>query len=1654
MFPAGVLSVKGALRPYTAKNSQWRLLEVGQTSKKEAMDDLAFETLAALNQGVCAQEPIRVPGSIQPHGFLIGLDVTTLRMVVKSANIDALFPSTCFGESPAWLPQDVVEACRDQLHKGVSEHSLWAELPGIGPTELHCFVASEILFCEFERPIGLAPPAGASLLVANAIRQMNAITDIAALAAAVTRTIRGFSAFERVVVYQFIPEGSGDGNVIAESLIEDWDQPFLGLKFPASDIPAQARALYCLCDARWTPARDYEPSPLVSDRGLAGQVFDIGLSHYRSISPVHRLYQQNINVDGSMSLSVVRDGKLWGLVIGHHRKAHRISVESQHHVVSIVQAFAGRLDALVSQAINRQMGRETQDYARLLRKLAVAEDFLPALLTSEPNIFGLFSGCTGAAVLWHKSGRPEVRSQGVVPPQDDLVALTDWIRSISDLPVFSTDNLSGMFPAFRTHQENASGVLACFFDKDDQHPVLLLFRPEVVQSVAWAGKPIKETSSDGLACLPRRSFERWIEAKQGYSQPWMPREIDIATTLCDSISKVIVPLIQRSGELERSQAEIRRMAVFDDRIVTESPVGIFLYEAEGQCVLVNEVGAGLIGSSKEELLRQNFRRNKTWRKNGLLEIVLNVLADNQPRTFDIHLTTSFGRNFWSTIRASSLEVNDRQHLLLVVDDITQSKAMEEELRQARDRFASFAEISSDWFWEMDANLRFTKVSERFFEISGIDPNAVIGRTRAELFGQASLSSEMLQHLDILKAQQPFRDFEYPSNISKDGEKYLSISGDPIFSEGGVFLGYRGTGRDISHRKRIERDLESALAASLEVTQSLADQERFVRLVTDNAPGLIAYWDTDLRCRFANHTYLDWFGLSAREMEGISIRELMGEALYLRNEPYMQGALAGVKQVFERSLTKANGQMGYTLAQYIPDIGPDQVVRGFVAHVSDITPIKQTEFQLIDAKEAAEAAARAKAEFLANMSHEIRTPMNGIIGMVHLALGVHRLDKQRDYIEKIGHSAQRLLGIINDILDFSKIEAGKLDIEIEPFDMNRLISDMLGAISLAAADKGLELIVEISPRLPQIVIGDSLRIGQILLNYLNNAIKFTEQGRITVGVEALETSVTDILLRFSVRDTGPGLTAEQSAKLFQPFQQAESSTTRRFGGTGLGLAIAKQLAALMEGEVGVDSWPGQGSRFWFTVPVRLSDDKRLGRRPAVSNKRALGRGHEILRGTAVLLVEDDPTNQLVATGLLEAAGMQVEIAADGARAVEMACAKDYEIVLMDMQMPVMDGIAATRHLRGQERLAELPIVAMTANAMKSHQEDCMAAGMNDFIGKPFDPEQLYAVIRKWVTGAADAELFGGTADAGAGLPKLPSAIKGLNLRAGLRRMAGMEPVYVKVLLSFVEQQKDMPARLRQAIAENDMPRALREAHSLKGAAGLIEAKAVRELAAVLEAALAVPDLDRSQDPEQLKALEGKLTPLLGAIQSALADDAPARLMQLNWEATHACGHPIIDGQHQALFELAGRVIAALQSDHPDEELRRMVDRLVRQIIEHFKDEEEIFLASGGYPGAEDHVYTHRAVAQKAFDLIGRFHVGEVGVDVLLDFFADSVFRHVLEEDLSYYPYLNSHANPVSLRHSDEQNVAGLSERKASQIAPRSPQHKPCLQKRPHGGDTWL
>ena len=711
---------------------------------------------------------------------------------------------------------------------------------------------------------------------------------------------------------------------------------------------------------------------------------------------------------------------------------------------------------------------------------------------------------------------------------------------------------------------------------------------------------------------------------------------------------------------------------------------------------------------------------------------------------------------------------------------------------------------------------------------------------------------------------------------------------------------------------------------------------------------------------------------------------------------------------------------------------DDRAKGTVWMIDDITGERAAIEEMRKARALAEEAVRMKSDFLANMSHEIRTPMNAIIGMSHLVLKTDMSQRQRGYLTKIQSSSQHLLGIINDILDFSKIEAGKMIIERVDFKLERVLDNVAGLIAEKAAAKKLELIIDVAEDVPTHLVGDPLRMGQVLVNYANNAVKFTEHGEIVIRIAVARASERDVFLRISVRDTGIGLSEEQRGRLFKSFEQADTSTTRKFGGTGLGLAISKHLAELMGGEVGVDSAPGVGSTFWFTARFGRGEDKALRMQPnsdlrgrrmllvddndsarevigdmlrsmsfvvaavpsgskavaEIARADAAGEAYDVvfldwqmpimdgiataweihrlqlehppglvmitaygrdellkpaqeagieqvlikpvnasllfdavigvlglvardraalsagetgttdlstIRGAQILLVEDNELNQEVATELLQQAGFVVDLANDGQVALERVQTKAYDAVLMDMQMPVMDGMEATRQIRLLPGLAELPILAMTANAMTGDRERCIDIGMNDHIAKPIDPEVLWSKLLQWVKPLRAPEKVGagGTAP-GVAVPDSHhyqsaqitalAAISGLDPMIGLRLALGREELYFSLLAKFISSQHDFATRMTAALASADSRTAIRLAHTLKGAAAQIGATELPQIAEQLELAIGQREPTESEAPlqNQIDNLARYLSDLVEAIKphlpATLASPAPLQIDQ--------------------------------------------------------------------------------------------------------------------------------------------------------------------------------
>ena len=984
-------------------------------------------------------------------------------------------------------------------------------------------------------------------------------------------------------------------------------------------------------------------------------------------------------------------------------------------------------------------------------------------------------------------------------------------------------------------------------------------------------------------------------------------------------------------------------------------------------------------------------------------------------------------------------------------DVTQRKLAESQLRRSEQAYASLVNTIDGIVWEVDAsNFRFTFVSRQAERVLGFP----IERWLAPNFWAEHIHPDdrdwAIDLHDAAARELGAREFFYRM-FAADGRVVWLHDRVSVIVEDGRPTKLRGIMVDITARKRLEMG-ERMRAVALEMLvrgeplgdilafliHGIEDQLPHLRgavelldparrqLLLGAAPSLPAFYNDALHGREIGPA-AGCSGAAAFSGERVVVDDIRVHPCWAAHRALAERA--GLASCWSQPVFDRQKQVVGTLTVYgreprAPDAQDLELIDSIARLTGVIIEYAHTQNEILRlnaeleqrvrertadlmvARDAAEAANLAKGEFLANMSHEIRTPMSAILGLSHLAMQSGLTPRQQNYVQKVHASAESLLGIINDILDFSKIEAGKLDIESIDFNLADVMDNLANVVGLKAEEKDLELVFDEPPELPVALVGDPSRLRQVLLNLCNNAVKFTERGDVVLAIEVLERDATQVRLRFAVRDTGVGMSPEQSERLFQAFSQADASTSRRYGGTGLGLAISRQLVRLMGGEIGVSSELGRGSEFHFSlrfglqarapllapVPgphglatrralviddngiarallaemlaslgvhadmassgaealhqVALADERRspydlllldwkmpgmdgiecaerlarlplqhrpmpavvmltgfsrdevlqrvqdrglvfadlltkpvtpsalfdgcckaLGMAPVVAGHGTRRQGRlsdhrAALQDARILLVEDNAINREVALELLSRAGVRVRVAGDGREALEMLAREPFDGVLMDCQMPVLDGFAATREIRRQPQLRDLPVIAMTANAMVGDREKVLAAGMNDHIAKPIVIDEMFATLARWIhpgqRGAAAAKPPTG-APALVALPELP----GFDAASSLASVDGNVALGLRLLRRFADQERAFVTRFRAACECGDRPAAVRMAHDLQGIAGTLGMRPLRQAALELEQALG-RDASSAELDGLLRTLDRRLTPILDGL----------------------------------------------------------------------------------------------------------------------------------------------------------------------------------------------
>ncbi|MGI2183131.1 PAS domain S-box protein [Shewanella oncorhynchi] len=935
-----------------------------------------------------------------------------------------------------------------------------------------------------------------------------------------------------------------------------------------------------------------------------------------------------------------------------------------------------------------------------------------------------------------------------------------------------------------------------------------------------------------------------------------------------------------------------------------------------------------------------------------------------------------------------------------IDDITESKLAIGQLEASRLQLTNITESIPctvyQLLWHSPTDRRFTFLSGAAMKMLGLHRDDLI--SNFDIIAERIFDEERPDVVRALSGKsedrfQWIREFRY--RHPNGSIRWMEAGASGHVEEDGAIT-WNGYVMDITQRKSIEQEL----ALSEAHFKALFDGAT-IGIVNVDVKGVI------LDC---NDQFCADMARSRESLRNTAIFEVLSAQDKLIAKAQFKELVGGKIDHYrgERSFIRPSGAPLWMTVNVSALLDAQGQFESAVISMVDMTELKLLSDELLLAKEQADAASKAKGDFLANMSHEIRTPMNAIIGMSQLCLQTELDQKQKNYVEKIERASQSLLSIINDILDFSKIEAGKLDIESVPFQLDTMLEDLSDMFSEKAAHKQIELLFAVAPNVPRYLLGDSLRLGQVLINLMNNAIKFTERGEVLLSLSLVEQQDDDVVLRFSVRDSGIGLTEQQQAKLFKSFTQADTSTTRKYGGTGLGLAICKQLVELMGGNIGVESQFGHGSTFYFTVKLQISEGQKLvleqeleGMSVLVVDDNATARdimrttlesmgfrvdtvrsgeeaisrcllqtyevalidwkmpnmdgletarqiqlqaksqpkilmvsahaNHEFitqieqlalagyiskpisasrmldgimnaigregilpvrrrteelapqlllpLQGKRILLVEDNEMNLEVASEFLEQVGIILSIATNGQIALDKLSQQHFDLVLMDCQMPVMDGYQATKAIRKRPELANLPVVAMTANAMAGDRDMCLRAGMNDHIAKPIEVNVLYQTLLKYlgsssgisaaIRAEASTQLTSSSAQGevsnGADktvLLKWPEHPE-LDIDRGLQLVQHSTRLYQRIFDRFVSSQRNVVEQVRKAIAANQVEDAVRIAHTLKGLAGNLSSATLVELARLLELHLT----EKASYEDELIQIQPLVASICDAIEQA-------------------------------------------------------------------------------------------------------------------------------------------------------------------------------------------
>ena len=1265
-----------------------------------------------LDTSNCENEPIRFPGAVQPHGVLLALHPASRTIQATSETCQAhlgLSATSLLGQTAA---QVFGEAADQALLNAQGDGLGTVVALALGARRLQARVSvneAGLVLLDLEPASDEGRVTHMQYTLRNQLSVLRGMTTLPEVTEAAARLMRQVTGFDRVMVYRF--DEAWNGEVVAEAR-DPAIEPYLGLHFPASDIPAQARALFQRSRVRMIADTRYTPSALITP-GDAHAV-DLGSSGLRSVSPIHLEYLANMQVRATLVGSLVVDGRLWGLVSCQHKH------EPMHfgpQARDVLGWFCDDVAVLIQSTQARQRRDSEASLSERRRRLfeRIRAAPIKTLIRQGDNaeLLGVV-GADGFALIADGS----VQTTGQTPtPARILVLQGQRPARQTDAPACVSSALCQDLGLDDVGDGVAGAIFVSLRDRPDV--ALIWFRREYRFNVRWGGDPAHAHVADATGRLsPRKSFEQFLQGVQGQCLRWTAEEIESATELAGLID------IEALRE-ERSRLRITFEAMSE---------GLVFQSADSQIVDANPAAAQILGLSRDQLLGRTSidpRWYTVGEDGGPLPgdrhppmVTLRTGAALREQTLGVQ-APNFGLRWLSVNSMPVFDVDPQRPTAAVTTfvDVTERRRLAAALTASEMELSDLYNRAPCGYHSLDAQGRFLRINDTALAWLGRRREDVVGHlTARDIFtpeGQALFE----QSFPKLLAEGHVDGLEF--DLVSEGRplRRVSVSATAVRDADDRFVCSRTVMYDIT-------DLHQAQAELRRLTQEQ-------RAMLDNElVGIVKMQD---RC-------ILWSNRAADQMLGYAPGELIGlpgrpfyptdaayESFGLQAFPLLaQGKGFSLRTTFVRKdgqhiWVDVNGAAfnasGVSLWVLVDVTARKQAEDELEKHRKSLEAmVVERTAELTTALELARAANQAKSAFLAMMSHELRTPMNAILGFTPIVKRRITDPKCQDYLSMVEVAGQQLLALIDDVLEVTSIEANRLQIRSGPLQLADIMARVDAALGPKIVHKGLRLQIESPPALlTKRFNGDALRIEQILTNLVGNAIKFTEHGSIRIGLSATPRADERTQLLIEVTDTGIGIAEADQARVFSLFEQVDSSLTRPHGGSGLGLALCAKLAPLMGGRIGVRSVLGQGSCFWLALP--LQDGWSVeGTVPADDD--APGRLRAGFAGRRVLVVEDNIVNAEVTRLLLEDVDLAVDWASGGTMALEQVAARPYDLIIMDLQMPVMDGLTATRAIRAMPHGQGIPIVALTARVLDLDRAACTDAGIDDVIAKPVVAPHFY------------------------------------------------------------------------------------------------------------------------------------------------------------------------------------------------------------------------------------------------------------------------------------------------------------------------------------------